>query len=131
MTRSRFTGLLVGVLCLVSMVLGFTTDANALTLKANSVANLTTVTVFTVPIGVAFAVTSVVVSNDNAVAACCQRLFRSGLDVTAFIEAPAKGSFQATFNPGIRYTAGQTVQVRNGASSGPISFTVTGEFVSP
>jgi hypothetical protein len=120
------------LLSLFAMALSLmASNGYALVVKANLVPNLTTTNVFTVPAGTAVMVKSVLLANDNAASASSQRLFRSGLDVTAFMTAPARNSFQANFDPGIRYTAGQIVQVRNGASSGPISFTVVLEFVDP
>lgn len=130
MTRRHRKWLPWGLLCLV-VVLFVATDAYGLTLRANSVPNLTTQDVFTVPAGKAFLVTSIVVANTNTSATCCARLFKNGVDLTGFITVPAGASFQAVFSPGIRYNAGQIIQVRNGDSTGPIHFTINLQPVTP
>jgi hypothetical protein len=96
------------------------------TLVANSVPNLTTVTVLTVPVGSTFSLRSVILAKNDPTVASSQRIFRSGAPVTGFMNAPSDTSVQINFDPPIVYTAGQQVQVRNGASSGPVSFTLVG-----
>ncbi len=102
----------------------FFSNAYALTLKANQVANLTTKTLYTVPSGYIAKVTSVIISTEGANTAYDQRLYRSGTDVTSYITVPGSSTIQLQFNPEIVFTAGQTIQVRNGASNGPTNFTV-------
>lgn len=99
---------------------------------ANSVPNLTTsATLFTVPAGRQLLVTTVVIAGSGLTAnSCCARLFQGGATpTTAFIAVQLGDSVTVNFSPGLRYTAGQTLQVRNGASSGPISFTVHGDLI--
>jgi hypothetical protein len=128
MTRINRNRNVVGILgFIVGLFLTADAFANGFTLRANSVPNLTTRNVVTVPVGQAYLVTDVVIAKDGATAACCQRLFRSGADVTAFISVPSQSSTQVHFEQGILYTAGQVIQVRNGASSGGVSFTIHGK----
>jgi hypothetical protein len=97
-------------------------------LKAFNVGNLTTVTLLTVPAGQKFMANSMVVANSNAstTISCCARLFRSDTAVTAFVTVRGGDTFQIQFNPPIVFDAGDTVQVRNGASAGVLHFTVLG-----
>lgn len=95
----------------------------------NSVANLTDVDVFTVPTGVSFMLTDIIISNDNANSSCCARIFRGPGAATArtgFITVPAGGSIHIQFASGINFGSGQVVNVRNGASAGPLHFTLRG-----
>lgn len=104
--------------------------ASPLTRIANSVADLTTsATLYTVPAGDVLLVRSVVIAGSGLTAdSCCARLFRNGVSgATGFIAVQQGDSVTVNFSPGIQYSAGQTLQVRNGASSGPISFTVHGD----
>jgi len=130
----RATRLIVGAMLglVVPLLLTAPAFAGTVTLIANSVPNLTTSAIlFTVPAGQQLLVTDIVISKDSAGAACCARLFRSGAAATAFIATPGTGTVTVHFEEGIRYTAGQTLQVRNGASSGAISFTVHGRTIVP
>jgi hypothetical protein len=127
MSRLHEKRLLMGLLGVVGLLL-FSTSADAFLLKANQVPDLTTQNVFTVAAGTAVLVNSMVIANPNASSTCCARLFRSGADVTGFIVVPAESSFQVQFNPAIRFEAGQVIQVRNGASSGPLNFTLNFNF---
>jgi len=130
----RATRLIAGAMLglVVPLLLAAPAFAGPVTLIANTVANLTTSGIlFTVPAGQQLRVTDVVISKDGAGAACCARLVRSGVFVTGFISVPATDSVTVRFEEGIVYTAGQTLQVRNGASSGTISFTVHGQTIVP
>lgn len=123
---------LIGNGLAAAMGLGVSAPALAapVTLIANSVPNLiTSATLFTVPAGKVLLVKSVVIAGSGLTAdSCCARLFRNGATgTTGFIAVQQGDSVTVNFSPGIQYTAGQTLQVRNGASSGPISFTVHGD----
>lgn len=97
-------------------------------LSAANVANLATATLLTVPVGQKFMANSMVVANGNAstTISCCARLFRSGTAVTGFVTVSGGDTVQIQFNPPIVFDAGDTVRVRNGASSGVLHFTVLG-----
>jgi hypothetical protein len=98
-------------------------------LIANGVANLSNVDVYTVPAGLRFKITDLIVSNTNVGSSCCARIFTGAgcvSDRTAFIAVPAGGSVSHGFLNGINFNAGQVVCVRNGDSAGNIHFTVRG-----
>jgi hypothetical protein len=98
-------------------------------LIANSVGNLSDFDVFTVPAGVNLLVTDVIVSNSNASASCCARIFTGAgclTERTGFITVPAGGSVTMNFLTGIGFASGQVVCVRNGDSAGPLHFTLRG-----
>ena len=104
-------------------------QAYADSLIRNSVPNLTTVNIFQVPAGEVFLLKTAVIAVNGTTSTCCQRIFRDGAAVTAFISVQGQDSIQITFDPPLVYRAGQRVQVRNGASSGPTSWTLTGTFL--
>lgn len=108
------------------LLFGMATSASATTLIANSVPNLTTSTVYTVPAGRTFSLRSVVIAKNSGASVCCQRIFKNGAPVTAFMTTSDTNSIQIEFNPAIIYYAGDRVQVRNGASGGGVSFTLIG-----
>lgn len=112
------------ILCLSAL----TNVVIAETFISNSVPNLTTRTVFTVPAGQEFQLTSVIIATNGTTSTCCQRIFRNGSPQTGFISVQGQSTIQIVFDPAIVFQAGQTVQVRNGASSGPTSWTLNGEF---
>jgi len=95
----------------------------------NGCANLTDCDAFTVPAGQNVILTDIIVSNSNAAPSCCARIARGsgcGEFRTAFIVVPAGGTVNMHLDTGIGYTAGQVICVRNGASAGPINFTLRG-----
>lgn len=100
------------------------TQALADRLISNTVPNLTTRTLATVPAGQVFLLDSVLVTTNVNTPTCCQRVYRSGTAVTSFVSVQARDTVQLEFDPPIRYQAGQTVQVRNGASAGGTSWTL-------
>lgn len=123
---------LIGSALAAAMGLGVSAPALAapVTRIANSVADLTTSgTLYTVPAGKVLLVKTVVIAGGELTAnSCCARLFKNGATATtAFIAVLQGDSVTVNFSPGIQYSAGQTLQVRNGASSGAISFTVHGD----
>jgi hypothetical protein len=118
-------GLMIGVIAQADI-------ARADVLAAANVANLTTANLRTIPAGRVFNVTSMIVANGNEqnTSSCCSRLGRSGAFISGFIAVSGGDTVQINFDPPVRYTAGQIIQVRNGASSGVLHYTVTGEFVN-
>jgi hypothetical protein len=102
-------------------------------IKQNSIANLTNVDVFVVPAGQRLRITDVIISapSNGSAGACCQRIFAGAgciTQKTGFITVPGEpgGSFQHSFLSGINFGAGQVVCLRNGASSGATSWTLSG-----
>jgi hypothetical protein len=98
-------------------------------LIANGVGSLLDRDIFTVPAGRRFKITDLIIGNPNAAANCCARIFTgpgASVDRTAFITVPANDSVAHGFLNGINFNAGQIVNVRNGASSGDLHFTVRG-----
>ncbi|GJQ58370.1 MAG: hypothetical protein D8M57_16405 [Candidatus Scalindua sp. AMX11] len=94
------------------------------TLIGNSVPNLNTRTLTTVPAGSVYLVNSAIIAKNGSGNSCCQRLFRSNYPMTGFISVESGDSVEVMFDPPLVYLPGQTVQVRNGASSGAVSFTL-------
>lgn len=95
----------------------------------NSVPDLSDVEAYTVDKAYRFKITDLIVSNGNATSSCCARIFTgpgASVDRTAFITVPAGGSVDHSFLNGINFNPGQIVTVRNGASSGPLHFTIRG-----
>ncbi|NOZ54905.1 MAG: hypothetical protein GXP08_17515 [Gammaproteobacteria bacterium] len=111
---------------LLLMLLGIMSTASAQTLIANSVPNLTTRTLMTVPAGQTFFLRSAIIAKNSGASVCCQRIFKNGVAVTGFMTTSNANSIQVEFSPAIRYNAGERVQVRNGASGGSVSFTLVG-----
>lgn len=105
--------------------------AGLVELIQNGVASLSEVAVFTVPEDRFLLITDMVLSNDNAIAACCQRIFRELTAATSLITVGATSSFGHTFSSAILFSAGERVIVRNGGSSGPTNFYLRGYFVVP
>lgn len=110
-------------------------------LIADDVANVSDVDIFTVPAfpaGVRFKITDLIVSNENASASCCARiftgpgpcpppLFEPCVARTGLIAVPAGGTVDHSFLNGINFNSGQVVTVRNGDSIvGPLDFTIRG-----
>jgi hypothetical protein len=114
-------GVMIGLWLIASPAL-------AETLSQANVANLTTVNLLTVPAGQIFLATSMVVANGNAAntISCCARLLRSNTPVTGFVTVRGGDTVQIEFDPPITFDANEIVQVRNGASSGVLHFTVIG-----
>lgn len=92
-----------------------------------SVDNLSDETIYTVPAGKKFILGSVIIGNSNASDVCCARMYNTGIDLI-YVGIPAYGSFQHVFK-NVVFKAGEEIQVRNGASSGFLHFTVTGSLV--
>jgi hypothetical protein len=126
MSRKKTTRNFIIAAVFVALLACAGLPAYADTLKAANVANLTTVTLMAVPAGQVFRATSMIVANANANPTCCARFFRTGVDVTGFVTVGGGDTVQVVFDPPIIFTTGDTVQVRNGASAGPLHFTVTG-----
>ena len=122
--RNRLKVIIVGVFLGACL---FVNHTFADILISNSVPNLTTRTVYTVPNDNVFLLNSVIIAKNGSGHACCQRILRNGRAVTAFISIPSRESIQVNFDPPIVFGPGQRVQVRNGASSGSVSFNVVGE----
>ncbi len=93
-----------------------------------SVDNLATESIYTVPAGKKFILGSVIIGNPNDADVCCARMYNTGNDLI-YVGIPAYGSFQHVFK-NVVFKQGEEVQVRNGASSGSLNFTVTGSLLS-
>jgi len=92
----------------------------------SDVANLTEVTVFTVPESRRLIITDILVGNENPGAALFNRIFRNGSDTTIFIAVPPESTFSHSFATGIEFLSGDTVSVRNGDNVGTIDFALYG-----
>ena len=125
-------GQLLAIFLLLSSALLIITDAYASDkVFFTSIDNLTTATIYTVPAGKKFILGSVVIGNYNANPVCCARMFRVTSTETKeifYVAVPANGYFDHVFK-NVVFQEGDDIQVRNGASSGIINFTVTGSLV--
>jgi hypothetical protein len=97
----------------------------------NDVPALTSRTVFTVPTGQRLVITDMIISNPTSSGSCCAEILRNGSFATSFISVPGGSSFEHTFGTEIEFTAGDTVGVRNGASSGFLHFYLRGFLTNP
>lgn len=98
-------------------------------LIADSVANLTTTDLLTVPADRRVIITDLLIANSNNAEVVSQRVFRGASAATLSLVIPANSSFSHVFATGIEFDAGEVVRVRNGASSGPVNFYLRGYIV--
>jgi hypothetical protein len=115
----------------IALIVGLLLAASpsfAETLSVANVANLTTVNLFTVPVGQKFIAKSMIVANSNASTSisCCARLYRNSSAMTGFVTVQGGNTVQIQFDPPVVFDAGDIVAVRNGASAGVLHFTVVG-----
>ena len=100
--------------------------------NANAVLPNTNVDIFTVPAGVRFKITDIIISNYGTVSTCRARIFTGpaaalGPPRTGDISVPAGGAVEHSFLNGITFNAGETVTVRNSSSAlSDVSFTMRG-----
>lgn len=97
----------------------------------NQLADLEDVSIYTVPASRRLVITDVLISNSNTDSVCCQRIYRSDVPATTFLSVPAESTFSHSFVTGLEFEAGEEVVVRNGASSGPTNWFLTGYLTKP
>ena len=121
----------------VAMISAPGTYIGSVELSANLVANASDLDIYNVPAPYRFKITDLIISNPNATASCCARIFNGpgpcgplpimcGPARTGFIAVPAGGSVDHSFLTGINFQSGTTVTVRNGDVVGSIDFTIRG-----
>jgi len=109
------------------------TIVGSVELIANDVPPDTNLEIFTVPAGVRFKITDMIIANnDLTLNTCCARIHTGpaaalGIARTGNIVIPAGGSVDHSFLNGINFNAGQIVVVRNTAGgAGDLHFTIRG-----
>ncbi len=90
-----------------------------------SVDNVTSVDVYTVPSGKKFSLKDVVIGNYNSSSCCCARIFKNSADIL-YVAVPADGHFAHQFT-NVTFRAGDVLTIRNGDNAGIIMFNITGK----
>lgn len=120
---------LTAKLAALTLSLGSFASAQAVT-SVVAVLPTATSSLLTVPTHRQAVVRNLTVSNPGNAAVCTQQILK-GATIKADLCIPAGSSFQIEFSPALLYTAGSSIDLKNGDATTTTNFTVNYRIIPP